>query len=121
MDAQLAELTTSPEHAATLARIRAGHLTHTAMEDAAGTRMGFLRLTKGGQTSTNTDHVFVELSHERLCRLRPTAVSGIVDALREAFVDRKLEVSLHAASKVGIGAASTTYIHYQPPGPNAKA
>jgi hypothetical protein len=43
--------------------------------------------------------VFAELAHERFCRPRPTAVSGPLDKLRQAFVDRTLEVSLHAACK----------------------
>jgi hypothetical protein len=67
---------------AAVALIRAGHRTHTATEEAARTRLGFLRLTKGGQASTNADRVFAELAHERFCRLRPTAVSGPLDALR---------------------------------------
>jgi hypothetical protein len=32
--------------------------THTATEEAARTRLGFLRLTKGGQASTYADRVF---------------------------------------------------------------
>jgi hypothetical protein len=76
------------EHAAAIALIRAGRRTHTATEGAARTRLGFLRLTKGGQTSIDADRVFAELAHERFCRPRPTAVSGPLDALRQAFVDR---------------------------------
>jgi hypothetical protein len=59
---------------ATIALIRAGHRTHTATEEAARTRLGFLRLPKGGQASTDADRVFAELAHERFCRPRPTAV-----------------------------------------------
>jgi hypothetical protein len=95
----------STKHAAAIALIRAGHRTHTATEEAARTRLGFLRRTKGGQASTNADQVFAELAHERFCRPRPTAVSGPLDALRQAFVDRTLEVSLHAANKAAAGAA----------------
>jgi hypothetical protein len=94
----------SAEQAAAIALIRAGHRTHTATEEAARTRLGFLCLTKGGQTSTDADRVFAELAHERFCRRHPTAVSGPLDALRQEFVDRTLEVSLHAASKAPAGA-----------------
>jgi hypothetical protein len=73
-------LSTKHEGAATL--IRAGHRTHSATEEATRTRLGFLRLTKGGQASTDADRVFAELAHARLCRQRPTAVSGPLDALR---------------------------------------
>jgi hypothetical protein len=51
-------------------------------------------------------NIFGELAHERFFRPRPTAVSGSLDALRQAFVDRALEVSRHAASKA---AASATF------------
>jgi hypothetical protein len=95
----------STEQTAAIALIRAGHHTHKATEEAARTRLGFLRLPKGGQASTDADRVFAELAHERVCRPRPTAVSGPLDALRQAFVDRTLEVSLHAASKAAAGAA----------------
>jgi hypothetical protein len=84
----------STEQTAAVALIRAGHCTHTSTEEAARTRLGFLRLTKGGHASTDADRVFAELAHERFCRPRPTAVSGPLDALRQAFVDRTLEVSL---------------------------
>jgi hypothetical protein len=43
----------SAEQTAVDALIRAGHRTHTATEEAARTRLGFLRLTKGGHASTN--------------------------------------------------------------------
>jgi hypothetical protein len=38
----------SAEHTAAIALIIAGHRTHTATEETARTRLGFLRLTKGG-------------------------------------------------------------------------
>jgi hypothetical protein len=95
----------SAEQTTALALIRAGHCTHTATEEAARTRLGFLRLTKSGQANTDTDSVFAELAHQRFCRPRPTAVSGQLDALRQAFVDRTLEVSLHVASKAAASAA----------------
>jgi hypothetical protein len=109
------------EQAAAIALIRAGHRTHTATEEAARTRLGFLRLTKGGQTSTDADRVFAELAHERFCRPRPTAVSGTLDALRQAFVDRTLEVSLHAASKAAAGAAFAKVTPDKPNGPDARS
>jgi hypothetical protein len=106
---------------AAVALIRAGHSTHTATEEAARTRLGFLRLTKGGQTSTDADRVFAELAHDRFCRPRPTVVSGPLDVLRQAFVDRTLEVSMHAASKVAAGAAFAKITPDKPSGPDAKA
>jgi hypothetical protein len=109
------------EQAAAIALIRAGHRTHTATEEAARTWLGFLRLTKGGQTSTDADRVFAELSHERFCRPRPNAVSGPLDALRQAFVDRTLEVGLHAASKEAAGAVFAKITPDRPPGPDARA
>jgi hypothetical protein len=83
--------------------------------------LSFLRLTKGGQASTDADRVFAELAHERFCRPRPPAVSGTLDALRQAFVDRTLEVSLHAASKAAAGAAFAKITPDRPPGPDARA
>jgi guanyl-specific ribonuclease Sa len=77
----------STKQAVAVALIRAGHRTHTTTEEAARTRLGFLRLTKGGQESTDAERIFAELAHERFCRPRPTAVSGPVDALRQAFVN----------------------------------
>jgi hypothetical protein len=44
-----------------------------------------------------------------------------LDALRQAFVDRTLEVSLHAASKAAAGAAFAKITQDKPPGPDAKA
>jgi hypothetical protein len=95
----------STEHAAAVALIKAGHRTHAMTEEAARTQPGFLRLTKGGQTSSDADLMFAELAHERFCRPRPTAVSGTLDELRQAFVDIALEVSMHAASKTVVGEA----------------
>jgi hypothetical protein len=83
--------------------------------------LGFLRLTKSGQASTHTDRVLAELAHERFCRPRPTAVSGPLDSLRQAFVDRTLEVSLHATSKAALGAAFAKVTLSRPPDPDAKA
>jgi hypothetical protein len=111
----------SAEQTAAVAFIRAGHRTHTATEEAARTRLGFLRLTKGGQANCDADRVFVELAHERFCRPRHTAVSGPLDALRQAFVDRTLEISLHAASKAAAGAAFAKITPDRPPGHGAKA
>jgi hypothetical protein len=65
--------------------------------------------------------VFAELAHKRFSRLRPTAVSGPLDELRQAFVDRTLEVSLHAASKAAAGAAFAKATPDKPPGQDAKA
>jgi hypothetical protein len=105
LDARLSGPTLSPEQAATIALFRGGHRTHPAPEEAARTRLGFLRLTKGVQASADIDHVFTKLVHERSSRPRPTTVLGPQDALRQAFADRKLDVSRHAASKVVVGAA----------------
>jgi pyruvate/2-oxoglutarate dehydrogenase complex dihydrolipoamide acyltransferase (E2) component len=105
----------SSQQAAADALIRAGHRTHTTSEEAACTRLGFLRLAKGGHASTDADRVFAELAHERFCRPRPTAVSGPLDALRQAFVDRTLEVNLHAASKAAACATFATVKPDKPP------
>jgi hypothetical protein len=88
------------------------------MADGSG---GFLRLTKGGQASTDADRVFAESVHERFCRLRSTAVSGPLDALRQAFVDHTLEFSLHVASKDVAGVAFAKIMLDKPPSPDAKA
>jgi hypothetical protein len=106
----------STEKTATVALIRAGHRTHTATEEAARTRLGFLRFTKGGQSSSDSDRKFAELAHERLCRPRPTAVSCLLDELRQAFVDKTPEVSMHAARK-----AASKPTPDKPPGHDAKA
>jgi hypothetical protein len=110
----------SAELTVAVAIIRAGHRTHTATEEASRTRQGFLRLTKGGQASTDAERVFAELANERFCRPRLAAVSGLRDALRQAFVDRTLEVSLHAASKAIAGAAFAKITPDKPPGMDAK-
>ena len=91
------------------------------MEEAARTRRGFLRLTKGGQASTDADRIIAEHAHERFCRPRPIAVSGPLDALRQAFVDRTLEVRLHAATKAAAGAAFAKITSDKLPGLDAKA
>jgi hypothetical protein len=44
-----------------------------------------------------------------------------MDALRQAFVDRTLEVSLHAASKAAAGAAFAKITPDKPSGPDSKA
>jgi hypothetical protein len=111
----------SREQTAAVSLVRAGHRTHTTTEEAARTRLGFLRLTKGGQASIVADRVFAELAHERFCRPRPTAVSGPLDALRQAFVDRALEVSLHAANKAAACAAFAKVTQDKPTCLDAKA
>jgi uncharacterized protein YifE (UPF0438 family) len=63
MDAVSVGSPLSTEQAAVVALIRAGHRIHTTTEEAARTRLGFLRLTKGGQTSPDSDRVFAELAH----------------------------------------------------------
>jgi hypothetical protein len=51
-----------PEQTTAVALIGVGNRTHTAKEEAV-TRLGlFLRLTKGGQASTNSDIVFAEFA-----------------------------------------------------------
>jgi hypothetical protein len=72
----------STEEAAAITLIQAGHSTHAATEEAARTRLGSLHLTNGRQTSSDSDQVFAELTHDRFCRPRPTAVSGPRDELR---------------------------------------
>jgi hypothetical protein len=107
------------EQAAAVALI-AGHRTHIATEEAARTRLGFLRLTKGRQASSDSDRVLAEFAHEGCCRPRPTAVSGPLDELRQAFVDRTLEVSLHAANKAAAGATFAKATPDKPPGQDDK-
>jgi hypothetical protein len=109
------------EQATAVALITAGHRTHAATEEAARTRLGFLRLTKGGQTSSDSDRVFPELAHGRFCRPCPTAVSGPLDELRQSFVDMTIEVSMHAASKAADGAAFARATPDKPLGQDAKA
>jgi hypothetical protein len=65
--------------------------------------------------------VFAELAHERFCRPRPTAVSSTLGELRQAFVDRTLEVNSHAARKAVAGAAFARVTPDKPPGHDAKA
>ena len=65
--------------------------------------------------------VFAELAYERFCRPRPTTVSGPLDALRQAFVDRTLEVSMHAANKAAAGAAFAKITLDRPTAPDARA
>jgi hypothetical protein len=91
------------------------------MEEAARIRQGFLRLTKGGQTSSNSDCVFAELTHERFDRPRPTAVSWTIYAKRSSTNDITLEVSMHAASKGANGVAFAKATPNKPPGQDAKA
>jgi hypothetical protein len=83
--------------------------------------LGFLRLAKRGQAITDANRVFAELAYEHFCRPRLTAASGPLDALRQAFVDRTLEVSLHAASKAAAGTAFAKITPDKSPGPDAKA
>jgi hypothetical protein len=111
----------STEQAAFVALITAGHRTHTATEEAARTRLGFLRLTKGGKTSSDSDRVLAKLAHERFRRPCPTAVSGPLDELRQAFVDRTLEVSLHAANKAATRGAFAKATPNRPPGKDSEA
>jgi hypothetical protein len=111
----------SPEQATTISLIRAGYRTHAATEESARTRLGFLRLTKCGQTCSDSDRVLAEIAHERFCRPRPTAVSGPLDALRQAFVDQTLEVNIHAAIKAEARATLAKTTLDMPPGHDAKA
>jgi hypothetical protein len=108
------------EHAVAVALIRAGQHTHAATEEAALSGLGCLRLTMGGQTSLDSDRVFAELAHERFGRPLPTAVYDILDSLRQAFVDRTLEVSMHAASKAASRQAFAKSTVDRLPEPNAK-
>jgi hypothetical protein len=111
----------SPKKAVTVAFIIAGNRKYVATEEAACSRLGFLRLTKGRQSSTYADRVSAEFAHERFCRPRPTAVSGPLDALRQAFIDRNVEINLHAANKAAVGDAFARVTHDKPPSPYTKA
>jgi hypothetical protein len=44
-----------------------------------------------------------------------------LDELRQAFVDRTLEVNLHVANNAAVGAAFAKATPYMPPGKDAKA
>jgi hypothetical protein len=50
----------------------------------------------------------------------PTAVSGPLDAMRHACVDRTLEVNLHAASKAPAGVVFAKVMPDKPPGQDSK-
>jgi hypothetical protein len=53
-----------PEQTTAVALIGVDNRTHTAKEEAVCTLSGlFLRLTKNGQASTNSDLVFAEFAH----------------------------------------------------------
>jgi hypothetical protein len=121
MDALSSGPPLSTEHTATVALVRGGHRTHATTEEATRTRLGFLRLTKGGQTTSDSDRVFAELAHERFCRPHPTAVFGPLDELRQAFVDGTLEVSMHAACKTVVRTTFAMVTPDKPPGQDAKA
>jgi hypothetical protein len=45
------------------------------------------------------------MAHDRLRKPRPAVVSGTLDALRHAFTEKTLGISLHAASKAASDAA----------------
>jgi hypothetical protein len=75
----------------------------------------------GGQASSDSDIVFAELAHERFCRPRPTTVFGPMDELRQAFVDRTFEVSMHDANKATARATFAKTAPHKPPGQDAKA
>jgi hypothetical protein len=78
--------------------------------------MGFLRLTKGGQRRSDSDRVFAKFAHERFRCPRPTAFSGPLDELRQAFVDITLKISMDAASKAAARAAFAKAAPNWPPG-----
>jgi hypothetical protein len=120
LDALSAEIPLSPEHASAVALIVAGHRTHASTHESARTRLGVFRLTRGGQTISDSDRVFAEITHELFCRPRPTTVSGKLDALRQAFVGRTLEVNIHAARKATAGVAFAKYTRDMSPGRDAK-
>jgi hypothetical protein len=121
MDSMSSGPTLFTEQTAAAALIKTGHDTHVSTEQAARTRLGFLRLTKGGQAGLDSDRVITELAHVSFCRPRPTAVSGQQAELRQAFVDRTLEVSMQAGSKATCGAGFEKATPYKPPGQDAKA
>jgi hypothetical protein len=62
--------------------------------------LGRRRRALQGQAITDTDRVFAELAHKRLCLSRLTAVSRPLDALRQALAKNTLEVSLYVATKI---------------------
>jgi hypothetical protein len=66
--------------------------------------------------SSDSDREFAEPAHERFSRLRPTAVSGPFDELRQAFVDITLKVSMHAPIKAAVGTAFAKATPDMPPG-----
>jgi hypothetical protein len=111
----------STDQTATVALIKAGHRTNAATEEATSNRLGFLRLTKGGQPRSDSGRLFAELAQERHCRPCPTAVSGPLDELRQGFVDTTLEVSLHAANKASARATFAKALLDKPPGHDPKA
>jgi hypothetical protein len=62
--------------------------------------------------------VFVELAYDRFCMPRPIAVFG---TMAKRFVDRTLEVKLHAASKVATTSTFSKVATARPRDPDAKA
>jgi hypothetical protein len=83
--------------------------------------LSFLRLTKGEKKITKPDRVFAELAHERFRRPGPTAFSGPLDGLRQAFVDRIVDVNMHAANKAAAGAAFAKVTPDKPQSLDSKA
>jgi hypothetical protein len=72
--------------------------------------------------SSDLDRVLAELAHERLWRPCPTAVySSPIDMPRQSFVERTLEVSMHAANKARDGVAFASATPNKPPGQVTKA
>jgi hypothetical protein len=96
------------------------HLHHPHASKASGiVLIGFMLFYDTRRS--NSDRVVAELANERFCPPRPTAVSGPLNELRQAFVDRTLEVSMHAAGKAITGGAYAKTTPDKPPAHDAKA
>jgi hypothetical protein len=65
LDAMSTGPTLTEEYNAVVALRRASHHTHMATEESARIPLGYIRLTKGGQTVTDADKVIAKLAHDR--------------------------------------------------------
>jgi hypothetical protein len=94
----------SPEFKAAVVTLRQSNHTQSALEEAARVRIFHIRHTKGGEETSDSDHVFTELAYELLLKPRPDVASSEYDNLHRAFIDKTLECSLLASAKAVAGA-----------------
>eukprot|EP00873_Tetraselmis_striata_P013243 jgi/Tetstr1/433507/TSEL_022777.t1 len=73
--------------------------------EASRVRVSYIRHTKGGGETSDTDRVFANLVYDGFLKSKAPVASFDYDALHRAFIDRSLEVSLMVGVKVAAGAA----------------